>query len=160
MHPRVQGDCGEASAIAWLTGTGALVFTPLFHSPDYDLIAEMAGRLVRIEVKTCSCATPAANWQVMLSTHGGNQSWQGTVKRFDPRRCDYVFVHVADGRRWFIPASRIQAATGIVVGGAKYREFEIEPGARLPSRTRQEAASTIAIPAARGDVRVAKGDAL
>ena len=43
---------GEASAIAWLAEQGALIFTPLFRSPNYDLIAEMEGRVVRIEVKT------------------------------------------------------------------------------------------------------------
>src|SRR4051794_26671854 len=101
---------------------------PLFHCPEYDLVAEMAGRLVRIEVKTTTRPTPAGNWQAMLCTRGGNQSWSGLTKRFDPQRCDFVFVHVGDGRRWFVPCARIETTTAIVLGGPKYREFEIERG--------------------------------
>jgi hypothetical protein len=42
VHPRRQGDLGEAAAIEWLTRVGAGVFFPLFHSPDVDLVAEFA----------------------------------------------------------------------------------------------------------------------
>ena len=135
MSNRAQGDIGEASAIAWLAQQGAFIFTPLFRSPDYDLIAEMAGQVVRVEVKTTVRQAPNGHWQPMLCTKGGNQSWNGVSKRFDPSRCDYVFVHVGDGRRWFIPAARIEAATAISLGGTKYAEFEIEPGPPLPVRT-------------------------
>ena len=40
-NPRRQGDIGEAAAIQWLTEVGAGVCFPLFHSPDFDLIAEL-----------------------------------------------------------------------------------------------------------------------
>ena len=140
----MQGDLGEASAIEWLTRQGAYVFKPLFHCPDYDLVAEIDGRLVRIEVKTCTRPTPAGNWQVMICTRGGNQSWSGTTKRFDRMRCEFLFVLVGDGRRWFIPTDQIEAETAIVVGGRKFSEYEIEKGTPLPARTRQQAASTIA----------------
>lgn len=131
----MQGDIGEASAIAWLTAVGACVCKPLFHARNFDLVAETEGRLVRIEVKTCTRLTPPGHWHVMICTRGGNQSWNGTSKNFDGRLCDYLFIHVGDGRRWFIPTARIEATTAIVVGGAKYREFEIEPGSPLPQET-------------------------
>ena len=146
MDNRAQGDIGEASAIAWLAQQGAFIFTPLFRSPDYDLVAEMAGRVVRIEVKTTVRRTRLGHWHPMLCTKGGNQSWSGESKRFDARRCDFVFVHVGDGRRWFIPAVRIEAETAIVLGGPKYAEFEIEPGPPLPARTLAKATTTIASP--------------
>jgi hypothetical protein len=146
VHPRVQGDLGEASAIEWLTGQGALVSKPLFHCPDYDVVADMAGRLVRVEVKTSSRQNGRGRWEVAICTRGGNQSWSGITKPFDPARCDYLFVHVGDGRRWFIPAVRIEGAHSIAVGAPKYREFEIEPGPALPRRTAEEPASTIASP--------------
>jgi hypothetical protein len=53
---------------------------------------------------------------------------------------------VGDGRRWFIPAARVEGRTGIAVGCSKYRDFEVEPGQPLPVRTNEEAASTIALP--------------
>ena len=83
MHNRAQGDVGEASAIEWLARQGALIFTPLFRSPDYDLVAEMAGRVMRIEVKTSSALTPIGNYAVAVCTRGGNQSWNKIAKRFD-----------------------------------------------------------------------------
>jgi Holliday junction resolvase-like predicted endonuclease len=141
---RAQGDIGEASAIEWLTMQGALVFVPLFRSPNYDLIAEMNGRLVRIEVKTTQALTPVGNWAASICTRGGNQSWSGTTKRFDPKACDFLFVHAGDGRRWFIPAARVEGACAIVLGGRKYAQFEIEPGPPLPARTLSKATTTIA----------------
>ena len=115
-------------------------------APDYDLVAEMDGRLVRVEVKTTCSRTPFNHWQARLCTRGGNQSWSGTTKHFDPRRCDFVFVHAGDGRRWFIPTVAIEATSAIVLGGPKYSEFEVERGVPLPAQTAPTAASTIALP--------------
>ena len=135
MHPRLQGAVGEASAIEWLTTQGAVVFVPLFHSPDYDLVAEMTGRLERVEVKTSSRCTDLGRWEVGICTAGGNQSWTGTAKLFDPQRCDFLFVHVGDGRRWFIPTARVEGTRSLKLGAPKYAEFEIEAGPPLPPRT-------------------------
>jgi hypothetical protein len=79
--------------------------------------------------------TPIGNWAVAVCTRGGNQSWNKIAKRFDRNRCDYIFVQVGDGRRWFIPAARIEGETSIVLGGRKYAQFEIEPGPPLPAET-------------------------
>jgi Holliday junction resolvase-like predicted endonuclease len=98
VHPRQQGDIGEASAIQWLAQHGALIFTPLFRAPNYDLIAEMDGRVVRIEVKTSNSLTPVGHYSVAVCTRGGNQSWNKIAKRWDRNRCDYLFAHVGDGR--------------------------------------------------------------
>src|SRR5205085_999630 len=82
----------------------------------------------RAEVKTTCSRTPFNHWEARLCTRGGNQSWSGTTKHFDPRRCDFVFVHAGDGRRWFIPTVAIEATSAIVLGGPKYSEFEVERG--------------------------------
>jgi bifunctional DNA-binding transcriptional regulator/antitoxin component of YhaV-PrlF toxin-antitoxin module len=126
FHPRRQGDVGEAAAIEWLTRLGAAVSFPLFHSPDYDLIADLGGRLLRVQVKTSSCKHgPTDHFAVQLATSGGNQSWNGVVKEFDAGRIDFLFVLVEDGRRWFIPTSEIEGRHGISLGGDKYSEFQI-----------------------------------
>jgi hypothetical protein len=125
FHPRRQGDIGEAAAIEWLTRLGAAVSFPMFHSPDYDLVADLSNRLIRVQVKTSSCRHgPTDHFAVQLATSGGNQSWNGTVKEFDAARFDFIFVLVADGRRWFIPSSEIDGRHGITLGGEKYSEFE------------------------------------
>jgi bifunctional DNA-binding transcriptional regulator/antitoxin component of YhaV-PrlF toxin-antitoxin module len=126
FHPRRQGDLGEAAAIEWLARIGACVSFPLLHSPDYDLIADLTGRLLRVQVKTSICTHGRTGYfAVQLATSGGNQSWSRVIKRFDPSRADYLFVLVADGRRWFIPASEIEGRHSISVGGTKYSEFQI-----------------------------------
>jgi hypothetical protein len=72
---------------------------------------------------------------VTLCTRGGDRSWNGSVKHLDSERCDYLFVHVGDGRRWFIPTVFLRAHSAVVLGGRRYGQFEVEPGPPLPART-------------------------
>jgi PD-(D/E)XK endonuclease len=125
-----QGDLGEASALEWLVSQGAYVFVPFGHSPNCDLMADMDGWPIRVQVKT-SRYRRKSGYEVALATRGGNQSWTGVAKLFESSRCDYVFVVVADGRRWFIPAAEIAARHSIVVGGATWSRFEVDPGRPL-----------------------------
>jgi hypothetical protein len=117
----------------WLASKGLPVYVPIGHSPDCDLVTELMGRLARVQVKTCVYRRNG-RWCVTLATRGGNQSWSGEVKRLDASRCDYLFVHAGDGRRWFIPANFLEASTGLALGGPKYGQFEIERGEPLPSQ--------------------------
>jgi hypothetical protein len=145
--------------MVWLVGQGATLAMPVFHSPDWDLVAELDGRLLRVQVKTSTCWV-RGRWSVSVCTRGGNRSWSGVVKRLDPSRFDYLFVLAGDGRRWFIPANALGGSTSIHVAGPKYSEFEVEPGDPIPVETERQVDSRIRIPLPRGDVRVAKGDAL
>jgi hypothetical protein len=128
LKPREQGDIGELSAMEWLASNGAQIYVPVGHSPDVDVVAGFGGRLLRVEVKTSNHRNEIGRWQVHISTRGGNQSWTGLVKYFDPKRCDFLFVHVGDGRRWFIPSGELSCRAGLTLGGTKYSEFEVEPG--------------------------------
>jgi hypothetical protein len=115
----------------WLGSEGYAVFVPVTHSRDVDLIGvDPQGTVVRVQVKTSTFARNG-RWEVAICTRGGNQSWSGMVKRFAPERCDLLFVLVGDGRRWCIPADRVEGANGITLGGLKYAAFEIEPGRPL-----------------------------
>src|SRR5215212_9445228 len=143
MHPRLQGDFGELSAAMWLTAQGARVSKPIGHCPDYDLVADFGDRICRVEVKTCT-RRHRTRWTVQLCTYGGNQSWSGTVKLFDRARCDFVFVHVGDGRRWFIPTGALEAGRVVTLAGPKYAHYEVESGPPIPDQTQSNAASTIA----------------
>jgi PD-(D/E)XK endonuclease len=140
MNTLEQGDLGEVSAMEWLAGVGARILLPIGHSPDYDLVADMDGRLLRVQVKTCKYFL-RGRWAVQVCTRGGNQSWSGTSKFMTADRCDYLFVLVADGRRWFIPSHALGGRNRICVGGPKYAEYEVERGRPLLS----EKGSTIAV---------------
>ena len=127
LSPRRQGDLGEQSALDWLVWNGYAVYLPFGHSPDTDIVAERDGRLLRIQVKT-SGVRRADRWEFSICTRGGNQSWNGLVKRFAADRCDYLFAVAANGRRWFIPAPAVDGGTHVCLGGPKYAPYEVEPG--------------------------------
>jgi hypothetical protein len=124
----------------WLVSQGAIVWAPVVGSPDVDLIGQFGDDLVRVQVKTSTCRRDD-RWEVALCTRGGNRSWNGVVKLLDATRCDALFVHVGDGRRWYIPASELGGGSGIRLGGPKYAEFEVEPGAPLPARPKAKIAA-------------------
>jgi PD-(D/E)XK endonuclease len=117
----------------WLLGRDAAVFLPIGHSRDFDLITDFGDGLLRVQVKTSSVFLHG-RWVVAVCTRGGNRSWSGLVKYLDPSRYDFLFAHVGDGRRWFIPASAVEGTTRVCLGGPKYSEYEIEPGAPLSVR--------------------------
>ncbi len=115
------------SAAAWFAEQGARIAVPFGHSPDWDLIAELPNRVARGQVKTTGCYRNG-RWEVSICTRGGNQSWNGIVRRFSSDRCDYLFVHVADGRRWLIPSDQVEGGTGVLLGGPKYEQYEVDRG--------------------------------
>lgn len=111
----------------WFGRQGAAVYVPVTHSPDVDLVVIRDGVMQRVQVKT-SRAWRAGRYEVTVCTRGGNQSWNGVVNLFSPTRCDLLFVLVADGRRWCIPAREVAGTSAIRLGGPKYAGFEVEPG--------------------------------
>ncbi len=87
--------------------------------------------ILRPNQNVCSCSWRAGSHQrdryaVTLATRGGTRSRSGPVKRFDTQRCDVLFVHVGDGRRWFIPSHAVEGGSGLLLGGPKYEALEIE----------------------------------
>jgi hypothetical protein len=137
LSTREQGDIGERAAVIWfLSQRGARVFLPFGHSPDTDLVADLCGRLCRIQVKTSTVRIKNGRYAVTLATRGGNQSWSGLVKRFGSERCDYLFVLVADGRQWLIPAEAVEGGASIIVGGPKYAAYEVDRGLAITEMER------------------------
>jgi hypothetical protein len=143
LTPREQGDFGELSAMQWLVWQGASIALPVFNNAHWDVVAELDGRLLRVQVKTSRCIQ-RGRWSVTLATRGGNQSWNGVAKLLDPSRFDFLFVVVGDGRRWFIPADRVEGVRGLCLGGAKYAEFEVDRGDPIPGCAVEESVSRIA----------------
>jgi len=130
MKPREQGDAGELSALAWFIEHGWKVFLPFGHSPDIDLVARREGEMIGVQVKT-SAFERNGRYDVRLCTSGGNQSWTGVIKHFAPERCDFLFAVLRDGRRWLIPSSVVSGGRGIMLGGPKYAQYQVETGPPL-----------------------------
>jgi PD-(D/E)XK endonuclease len=127
LTPREQGDFGERAALYWLVAQGAHASIPFGHNSHYDLVADLDGRLFRVQVKT-SARRDKDRWAVTVCTRGGNQSRSGLVKTLDVERFDFLFVVVADGRQWFIPAERVDGGRGILLGRRKYAGIRGRPG--------------------------------
>ena len=127
----------------WLAWQGASVAVPVGNNRHWDLMADLNGRALRIQVKTTR-SRRMGRWEVRVSTSGGNQSWNRVVKLLDPSRFDCLFVLVGDGRRWFIPSDRVGGGCALCLGGPKYAEFEVDSGEPIPGCVIEEAASTIA----------------
>ena len=79
---------GVGRAIAFYSAQGYAVFVPVSDISRYDLIVDTGEELLRVEVKT----TRQSNNDVGLRTLGGNQSWNGEVKRISSSDCDVVFI--------------------------------------------------------------------
>src|SRR3954468_24354038 len=87
VNRRVQGDIGELSAMEWLASKNAAVWVPFTHSPHVDLMAEWDEGLVRVQEKTSTYrgSKPRHDrWHISIATNGGNRSWSGVTKQFDP----------------------------------------------------------------------------
>lgn len=125
-----QGDQGETFAVFWLRLRGWRIALPIGNCSDYDVVAEIDGKLAKVQVKTTR-VFEKNRWIVTLATRGGNQSWNGLVKRFSSDRCDYLYVHTACGRRWFLPSEAVEGGSGLCLGGPKYAEYEVDPGPPL-----------------------------
>jgi hypothetical protein len=101
----------------WLDSEGYKLWLPVGHSRNVDLLAEDDDeQVVRVQVKTTSLHR-RGRWLVSVCARGGNRSWNGIVKRFSAKRCDWLFVLIADGRRWFIPAGAVEGGTALSLGG-------------------------------------------
>ena len=159
LTPRQQGNLGEYSAVEWFMSKGIPVAVPIGHSADWDLIAEIEGKVARVQVKTTGCFH-RNRWDVHICTRGGNQSWNRITKYLDASRCDYLFVLVGDGRRWLIPSDVLGGATAIRLGGPKYAAYEVEPGRPFEHERCRNPASTIRAANARRDTQAVNGTAL
>ena len=114
IPPRIQGDCGEFSAIGWFLSRGAKVFLPFEHSPDVDLVADLGDRLLRVQVKTSTVLPQQPLRRSRSPRAAATRAGAASSSKFSPTQCDYLFVHVGDGRRWFIPSEAVE-------GGSRHR---------------------------------------
>ena len=137
----------------WFWAQGAAVFVPLGHFPDYDLVADWGEGAMRVQVKT-SPVVVKNRWRLAVCTMGGNQSWNGLVKRLDPSRYDYHFAlgaTVAGG----CPSGEVRGGRCIYLGGPTYANLELDPDP-MGLETAAEAASFLESKSRR-DSRAVKG---
>jgi len=123
-NSRQQGTVGLGAAIAYFTQLNQVVSVPLNDSQEYDLVVDVDGKLLKVQVKTTGHKTPHGVYAAMLKTSGGNQSWSGVAKFFDTSKIDILFVLCGDGTMYSIPCNSIINKTSINLG-KKYEKFKV-----------------------------------
>lgn len=120
-----QGDIGEARAIYEYTRMGFVVLRTIFDSAKYDLVIDDGVTLKRVQVRTSANHKQSGGFEVNLKTTGGNTK-TNTIRPRCEDDYDIVFVLTSDDRCWSIPTEHLKGAKhSFVVGGTKYKEFEI-----------------------------------
>ena len=102
-NSKKKGDIGLGVAIGYFTEKGYTVSIPLTDSQDYDLIVDIPDvGIKRVQIKTTEYKTKHGIYTINLSVKGGNRSFN-TIKKFNWKNSDYLFVYTCDKRKFFIP---------------------------------------------------------
>lgn len=114
-------------AIAYYTQKGFGVSVPITDNLRYDLIVDSGRSLQRLQVKTTRYQEPSGIFSVSLKTSGGNQSWNGIIKRISSEECDLLFVYVLDGRCYEFPPAIFDGKSSLNLGPDKdlYKVWEV-----------------------------------
>lgn len=124
MYLSLQGNMGLSKAIDYFTSHQIPIAIPMNDTQKYDLVADFNGKLQRISVKTSRFKANSGGYEVLLKNTGG-ASGNYKIRKFDNSTCDYVFILTSANKLYLIPSERITATNAIVVGGAKYNEYEV-----------------------------------
>lgn len=124
-NSKKQGDIGLVAAIYWFESNGYPVLLPLTDSQDYDLAADMDGKLCKVQVKTTYYRNRHGNYEVNLRVSGGNRSGTGKIKYFDSSLVDYLFAVTDSASKYLIPSVHIEATRSLTLGD-KYAIYKVE----------------------------------
>jgi hypothetical protein len=119
-NTKKQGDMGLGMAICYFTSIGHTVSIPLTDSQDYDLIVDNDKEIMRVQVKTCSYKR--YSYEASLSVKGGNRTSKGSVKSFDPTKCDYLFIVTKSFDKYLVPTKGLNIKYNLVLG-PKYQKY-------------------------------------
>lgn len=102
-NTKKQGDWGLGIAIGYFAEKGINISIPLTDSQEYDLVIELEGILKKVQVKTTTYKSKGKNYYVSLTIKGGNRSYS-TIKNFDFKSVDFIFVVTGDNDKYLIPS--------------------------------------------------------
>lgn len=120
-NSKQRGDVGVSVAIMYFQMKGIPVLIPFGDSQRYDLVVDIDGRLLRVQVKT-STFQRRGSFEVAVKTCGGNRSGQ-SVRKLDKSEYDILFIYTSDGCFYEIPADEVGGSTNLALG-KKYDKFK------------------------------------
>ncbi len=124
MLTKAKGDLAVAQAITHYMSSGYEVCLPIGDKRPYDLIIELKGNIIRVQVKYAGYYTKIGKHKVALRTTGGNQSWH-SAKKYSDHDFDELFAYTADGRKFVIPWRNVAARNELSIEHPKYAQYEV-----------------------------------
>lgn len=124
MTSQQKGNYGMASAIEYCASQGWTVSIPLTDTQSYDIIADIDGKLCKIQVKYTASKSNKGSWIAELKRTSIRKSTATVIHRFDHSAVDYLFILAGDGSRWMIPTSAVDAGCAIWLG-EKYKGYKV-----------------------------------
>lgn len=92
-NTKLQGQVGLNAAMLYYSSLGYSCYTSAGDQSVIDLIIERDGETKRVQVKTTTGkARKEFAWDVLLTTQGGNRSWNGIRKKINETPFDILFV--------------------------------------------------------------------
>ncbi len=122
-NSKTQGVVGIGKAISYYTELGYTVCIPIVDNQEYDLIVDIDGVLHKVQVKTTYAQSKYGVYNCNLRVCGGNRSGN-TVKHFNNKLVDIVFVLCNDGTCYNIPSGFIKGKT-IIFLGEPYSKYKV-----------------------------------
>lgn len=125
MYLSLQGNVGLGKAIEYFTSQQIPISIPLNDTQPYDLVADINGKLSRVQVKTSRFTkSNGKTYEVQLRNCGGNRTGTARAVLFNKTSCDYLFIYTASNKTYLIPSDIINETSTINVG-IKYAEYEV-----------------------------------
>lgn len=120
MKEKIKGKGSVGIAIAYyaLNGNVSIPLEPC----EYNLIFDDGKDLYRIKVISCSYQTKYGVFSANIRSSGGNQP-NISVKLFDEKSCDIVFIVTTDLDMYAIPSNEITSKRQISLN--VYNEFKV-----------------------------------
>ena len=117
MNSKEKGDLALAKAISYFIESGHEVLLPIGDKRPYDLVIENEdGTLQKVQSKYTSHKTKYGKYVVPLRVMGGNRSSGNNAKKYNKKDFDILFAYTAEGTKYIIPFSQIEATGTINLG--------------------------------------------
>jgi len=104
MKDNIRGKGAVGLAMAYFSLKG-LVSLPL-EPHDYNLLFDDGLKIHRVKVISCSYKTKYGVYSASIRTMGGNMK-KGTLKEFDPKSCEFLFIATDELTLYNIPSEKI-----------------------------------------------------
>lgn len=121
MKDGIRGKGAVGIAIAYY-GLKGLVSIPLIAG-EYNILFDDYTKIKRIKVISCSYKTKYGVYSASIRSSGGNQP-NTSVKLFDPKSCDYVFIVTENLDLYEIPADEVTSKRQISLDA--YMRFKVK----------------------------------